>query len=93
MRPEPPPSSNEGQLDRNYVEWASILGPPERCSGVQELKPGPIGSGALLEPKLFQGFDELIPVVPVGETRVNMEFVVVGSHGNGTVKVTEPGIG
>ena len=30
-----------------------------------------MGSGALLEPKLFQGFDELIPVVARGVTRVN----------------------
>ena len=63
-------------------------GSPERCSGVKELTPVPIGNGALVEPKLFQGLDELIPVVPVGPTRVNVEFVVVGSHGNGTVKVT-----
>ena len=77
-----------GQLNRDDVEWALIFGPPERCSGMKDLTPSERRL-VLLEASFLQGLDELIPVMPAGVTRVNGKFVVSGSHGGGTVKVTE----
>ena len=56
---------------------------------MKDLSPTCFWMSAFLEVSSLQGRHELIPVVPGGVGGVNDEFVVVGSHGGGTVKVTE----
>ena len=69
------------------MDWSVLSNPPGFSTRVADLAPAVLG-GVFIEPKFHEGNEELFPVVPLGVTRVNGEFVVLVSHWGGTVKVT-----
>jgi len=82
------PEANHPELNdetvRQQVLWRS-----DCAAWLNEFGPEPEFGFGTLEANLSKGVEEIIPVVAFGVAWPNVDFVVAGSHGGGTVKVTQ----